>query len=80
MSAVEMPEPLVLELSAQVLDGDDRTITVIVSGDDITLEPSTGARIWISRAAWHGIGDLLDRFDRAMAAISAPAEESRCNT
>ena len=80
MSASGLPEPMLLELSAQVLDGDDRTITVIVSGDDITLEPASGARIWISRAAWHGIGDLLDRFDRAMAAVSAPPEEPRCST
>lgn len=70
-------EPVVLELSAQVLDGDDRCITVIVCGDDITLEPQNGARIWLSRTAWHGIGELLLRFDRAMAA--AAGEVTRCS-
>ena len=46
MSGADSLEPLVLELSAQVLDGDDRSLTVILCGDDITLEPASGARIW----------------------------------
>ncbi len=69
MSGADSLEPLVLELSAQVLDGDDRSLTVILCGDDITLEPASGARIWFSRTAFDGIADLLCRFDRARAAL-----------
>lgn len=58
-----------LELSTQFLDGDDETITVILSADEITLEPIRGGRIWLSRQVFERIGQLIQSYDRALAAL-----------
>ncbi len=56
-----------LELFARIED-EERALSVILSDDQVTLEPEDGSRVWFSRAAFDRLADLIRRYDAAFAA------------
>lgn len=64
-----------IELFAQLPDPDHGHLSVIISGDQIVLEPGDGARFHLCRGSFLRIGDLIGRHEAASHAAAQAARD-----